>query len=192
MKIHAVDVSAYQHNNGTISWETVRRATEIRAAIVKATEGLDYVNPWLRRDAEGAHRADLRVGLYHFAHPGESDPDAQARFFADTIKDLPRDLCVMLDLEATGGRPWGDLADWGKAFLGAFEGHAKTIVLYTNRDFLDNMAEAPWGHKLLFADPAGTLLRPRRQVWGWQYSWRGTVQGIDDTVDLDELFLEGC
>lgn len=190
-KVDAIDVSAYQHPNGhAIDWAKVR-AGGIRACLIKATEATDYVNPWLDRDSHGAHREGLAVGYYHYAWPSWGPPEAQVKFFAEHVASLPRDLCVMLDLEEQAGLSWLEVSDWGRAWCDAFIGREATIVLYANRNFLSNMPAAPWGHKLLFADPgAPRLVRPRRNIWGWQHSWDGSVPGIAGAVDLDELFIE--
>lgn len=194
VRVRAIDISDYQHGSeGTrpIHWEQVAREGYVRAVLIKATDGLDWTNPWLETDAHGARAAGLKVGYYHFAEPGASPPEDQAKFFWAAIKDLPRDLCVMLDLEVTDGLSWGDLSDWGEGFLKLFEGQVHTLVLYSNLDWLENMPKAPWGHKLLFADPAKSIgTPPRRRLWGWQRSWTGSIPGIDGAVDVDELWLE--
>lgn len=191
VRVKAIDVSSYQHEDERpIEWNYVR-SSGVHAVLVKATEGTDYVNPWLERDCRGAYDAGLKVGQYHFAHPGQGKPEEQASYFWEQVKGLPRDLCVMLDLEVQEALSWPELSEWGKAFCDAFEGHSHTIVLYSNRDYLENMPAAPWGHKLLFADPDRTMgRRPRRRVWGWQRSWTEMVMGISGEVDLDELWLE--
>src|SRR3954454_16130047 len=68
--IDGPDVASYQHPYGArINWRKVARSHK-DFAIVKATEGSSYRNPWFRRDYVGSRRAGLVRGSYHFARPG--------------------------------------------------------------------------------------------------------------------------
>src|SRR4051795_12760630 len=71
---HAVidgpDVASYQHPGGArINWHRVARSHK-EFAIVKATEGTSYRNPWFHSDYVRSRRAGLVRGSYHFARPG--------------------------------------------------------------------------------------------------------------------------
>src|SRR4051812_44288131 len=67
--IDGPDVASYQHPYGQrIAWHKVK-ASGHEFAIVKATEGGYYRNPWFRRDYRGARAAGLARGAYHFARP---------------------------------------------------------------------------------------------------------------------------
>src|SRR5436305_2757650 len=67
--IDGPDVASYQHPNGArILWRQVARSGK-EFAIVKATEGTTYRNPWFYSDYNLSRRAGLVRGSYHFARP---------------------------------------------------------------------------------------------------------------------------
>lgn len=140
-----------------------------RFAMVKATEGTTYVNPWLVKDTEACIAAGIKVGYYHFAHPGQSTPERQAEYFTTAIRGLKCYIGVALDLEVIEDASPRELAQWANAFChhAQISGHGARI--YTNPAFLVQMAH--------FLDPwplwiASWGKRPRRQFWAWQF---GTI-----------------
>lgn len=196
--IKAVDVSEFQHPNGEpIDWARVA-ASGVRGAVIKATEGgpEPYINPWLERDARGAHGAGLHTAFYHFAHPAESTADLQAEVLAEAVRGLPRDIGIALDLEqqpfGNEAAGWAALSAWAKAWMAWWEGKAKTIVLYCDPYFLSCLEGAPWGHHLWLAAPGARAPRRQRDLWGWQYLFGGVCPGIAGPVDRDEIYLEEC
>jgi GH25 family lysozyme M1 (1,4-beta-N-acetylmuramidase) len=65
--IDGPDVSSYQHPYGAaIKWSTVAK-TGKEFAIVKATEGTSYVNPWFKTDYSRIRQVGMVRGSYHFA-----------------------------------------------------------------------------------------------------------------------------
>ncbi|NCY16106.1 MAG: glycoside hydrolase, partial [Actinobacteria bacterium] len=81
--ITGVDVASYQHPGGApIDWVKVRSAGH-RYALVKATEGTTYTNPYFNADWTGAAAAGLYRGAYHYARPALPITSAldQARYF---------------------------------------------------------------------------------------------------------------
>ena len=64
-----VDVASHQHPGGApIDWVKVRAAGH-SYALVKATEGTTYTNPYFVDDWTGAGAAGLYRGAYHYARP---------------------------------------------------------------------------------------------------------------------------
>ncbi len=71
--VNGVDTS---HHNGVVDW--ARRYTRgDRFALLKATEGEDYVDPQYARSSMNAPKAGLITGAYCFFHPNH-DPVSQA------------------------------------------------------------------------------------------------------------------
>src|SRR5207302_896757 len=117
------DVSSYQHPYGAkINWAKVKAAGK-DFAIVKATEGTYYSNPYFGADYRNSRRAGLVRGSYHFARPGyplRTTAQAQADYYLaklgsslSTRSTLP----PALDLESTGGLSRGALVTWAQLFL---------------------------------------------------------------------------
>jgi lysozyme len=182
-QLRMIDVSANNHSTGgPISWRAVYGAG-YRAVMIKATEGLAYVNPWLADDARGARAAGLWVGYYHFAHPADAGAVDQANYALRAIDGLPRNLGLALDLEVAEGATWPTLA----TFARAFHAQARTVVehspLYVDDDFLANLPGAPFGERLWVAQTA----RPRREVWAWQETTPANVPGVPAPTDIGWL-----
>ena len=100
-----IDVASHQHPFGErINWLKVRFGG-YSFAIIKATEGTGYVNPFFEQNRDEAHLAGMIVGSYHYARPNQ-DPIKRALRYADTIKCQKRflEMPPVLDLEETGGR----------------------------------------------------------------------------------------
>lgn len=122
--LYGVDTASYQHPGGTpITWSQVRASGQ-SFAVVKATEGTTYTNPYMTADAGGARAAGLRLGLYHFAQPGfaggstVADAQAEADFFSRQVNSVGGlQLPPTLDLEITNGLKQADMVSWTAAFL---------------------------------------------------------------------------
>jgi len=91
-----IDVSHWQ---GDIDWKKVK-GDGIDFAFVKATDGNNWIDPNLKANASGANAAGLTVGVYHFARFGTVDEaKKEADFFYKTVKNLPINLPLVLDIE---------------------------------------------------------------------------------------------
>lgn len=182
-QIAMLDVSANNHlGDEVIDWEQVRQA-KYGAVMIKATEGVDYVNPWLRQDAEGATAAHLLVGFYHFAHPGVNAAADEAIKAIGACSGLEHDLGLALDLEVQEGKSWDDLELWAQDFHIRVRRQFVHSPLYVNDNFLANLPGAPWGERLWLAQTA----RPRRVVWAWQMTTPANVPGIRVPTDVGWL-----
>lgn len=96
--ITGVDVSSWQHEDGQpINWDAVYE-DGYRFAVVKATQGTSYVNPWVARDLSDASAAGLLLGAYHYYEAGE-DPSVQAKWLLNCTQGQPLDLGVFVDWE---------------------------------------------------------------------------------------------
>jgi GH25 family lysozyme M1 (1,4-beta-N-acetylmuramidase) len=71
------DVSHYQ---GSLKWPAVT-AAGAKFAYIKATEGVGFVDPNFTANYNGAYRAGIVRGAYHFATPNTSDGRTQANYF---------------------------------------------------------------------------------------------------------------
>lgn len=96
--ITGIDVSSWNHENGAaIDFEEVYKAGH-RFVIVKATQGVDYTNPWLERDLDDARAVGLLVGAYHYFAPNV-EATLQATHFAGALGAQVLDLGAWLDWE---------------------------------------------------------------------------------------------
>jgi lysozyme len=105
------DISAAQ---GNVDWTAV--ATSGRMfTIIKATEGLGYVDPRFAANWLGARQARIPRGAYEFAHL-DSAPEACAEHTAKTLEDagfMDDDLPPALDVERVKQSPVGEASiEW--------------------------------------------------------------------------------
>jgi len=130
------DVSSWQHVDGRfIDWFAVKRAGH-DFAMVKATEGLNYINPYFVPDSILMRTAGVARGTYHYARPNLA-PEPQAALYAAVVlgQNGPMDLPPVLDMENAGGLNPAGLIDWTHRYLNtvqALTGRMPIIYTYPN------------------------------------------------------------
>lgn len=87
-----IDISRWQPN---VDFARVK-ADGIQAVIIKATEGMNYVDPMFHKHHRGAKNVNMKIGVYHFGTA--SDPIGQADDFLETVNPDANTLLV-LDFE---------------------------------------------------------------------------------------------
>uniref|UniRef100_A0AAU8B2Z0 lysozyme n=1 Tax=Dulem virus 38 TaxID=3145756 RepID=A0AAU8B2Z0_9CAUD len=186
---HGIDVSSYQGglNIGALWADFV---------IVKATEDDDYVNPYMAAQAAATLGASKRLGVYHFARPG--DAAAQARYFVNAARAYVGRATFWLDWEANAVAQG---PGWAKTFLDTVASlTGSTPGIYMNGSALrgyDWSAVASryplWyaggpsysSYGQAYSDPAV----PSVPYWGQplihQYTEDGRLPGYSGTLDLN-------
>lgn len=183
--VRGIDVSNHQ---GLIDWRRVA-ADDVSFAIIKATEGGDWVDKSFARNASAAREAGLPIGAYHFftfCRPGIE----QAQNFIATVPSDPRLLPPVVDIEVHGNCPRRPTPEEMRADLTAFlepvEAHfGKPAVIY-----LTDEAEQVYG--AIMPDRQRWVrslsVHPGHEDWVyWQYEDAGRVDGIEGDVDLNVL-----
>jgi lysozyme len=175
MPTQVIDVSSNQKH--PIDWSAVRKSGR-EAVIVKLTENggaHGYVNPFAAKDIADAKAAGLLVAGYHFFHP-EIPVATQLAFI---LLHLDHVKTVWVDSESlTVG--WGAEGPDTHAMLNALKPHVKT-GLYSNPNFLQHMAGAPWGYPLWLAEYGPKASYPFTL---WQFESNGSVPGIQGPCDV--------
>ncbi|MHB8450215.1 MAG: GH25 family lysozyme [Mycobacteriales bacterium] len=188
------DVASYQHPGGMgIDWAAVAASGQ-RFAIIKATEGTYYTNPYFASDWAGAGAAHLDRAGYHFAEPSlpPSSAAAQAVYFIHvlgTTRELG-DFPPILDLEVTGGLSPPQLIAWTQTFLTTVSDLTGRVpVIYTDPSFWEEAmgdTTAFASYPLWIAD-YGPGSPPEPGGWSswtlWQYTDNASVPGIGTAAD---------
>jgi GH25 family lysozyme M1 (1,4-beta-N-acetylmuramidase) len=189
--VRGPDVSSFQHPNGAaIHWAKVAKSGR-RFAIVKATEGTSYTNPYFAKDYSAAGAAGLVRGSYHFARPATpivSTAVAQAKAFAAQVGTVTsaKTLPPALDLEVTGGLSSSQLVTWAQVFLLKMRSlTGRTPMLYTYPFFWSSIVNDPTAFKRfpLWMASYGSSA-PTANLW--QFTDSGKVRGISDLADLSQ------
>lgn len=95
--IQGIDISKWQ---GPINWASVKSAGT-QFAYIKATEGGDHVDERFRENWDGAGRAGVPRGAYHFVFWCRSAEDQMA-WFKRNVPNDPTALPPVLDVEWNG------------------------------------------------------------------------------------------
>jgi hypothetical protein len=162
-----IDVSSAQHpNNAPINWTQVA-AAGVTTAIIKATQGTTYTNPWYDRDVFEAAVAGLQVMAYHYA----DFTNAQAE--ADYFKSVAGNLAQAGDFETSTN------AQWMRSFLLALGRPADQLLAYGSESTFGSV------YQQLPALPWVAAYQANSPGWGvlWQFTSTATIPGIVGTVD---------
>lgn len=100
MTMNGIDVASYQTG---IDFARV----PCDFAIIKATEGTNYVNPSCNAQWDSATRAGKLKGLYHYATGVNAT--AEANYFIDNIKNYVGQGILCIDWESGGNSAWGNM-----------------------------------------------------------------------------------
>lgn len=186
MTTTGLDVSNWQ---GAPDWGQVAQGRSF--AILKATEGIGFVDGRFYRSARDAAAAGLSTGAYHFARPAQSTGSTQASFFAHTIADAGLSH-AWLDIEDNGGLGRGSLASWCEQFLTELDARFPgRIGTYCSRSWTGDLGAGLFGGsrgKWIAAPgaaPTDTLNGPSADPDIIQFEWHGRVPSIWGDVDLD-------
>lgn len=193
-----IDVSKW---NKTIDWEEVKDAgvefAIIRCGYRGASSGALVLDPMYEQNIKGAIDADIPVGVYFFTQAiDEVEAVEEASMVISLIEDYDVDYPVFLDSESAGG---SGRADWleadertkvHKAFLETIAASGYETGVYGSRNWLNeqvNMKELS-AYKTWLAEYAEA---PQYDAYYhmWQYTSKGTVDGIDTKVDLNLCYM---
>lgn len=107
MAIYTVDVYSG-------SSDSIIRDSHAQGVIVKATQGTSYVNPRCNHQYELAGQLGKLRGLYHYA--GGGNPESEARYFINNIKNYVGKAVLILDWESYQNASWGNTS-WARRFV---------------------------------------------------------------------------
>ncbi len=157
-------------------------------ALIKSTEGVTIKDPYFRRNFEGAKRAGIIRGAYHFLSVN-SPVDEQVKFFIENTPLEKGDFPPVLDLEIskrTMQRQHGKVCRMALQWLKAVERHygVKPIV-YTYENYYKEYLRGKG-----FDDYDFWIARygaePSARHWEiWQLTDKGVCTGIRHKVDID-------
>jgi GH25 family lysozyme M1 (1,4-beta-N-acetylmuramidase) len=191
-----LDVSDHQHS---INWSVVASAGA-QFAYIKATEGTGFVSPDFAAQYNGAYRAKLIRGAYHFALPNRSTGAAQASYFVAHGGRWTADgrtLPGALDIEYNpyGAECYGlsrsAMVSWIASFSDTYEALTSVWpVIYTATDWWAKCTGNYGGFArrdplwiASYRTTAGTLPAGWSFYTFWQYAPDGRFPGDEDIFD---------
>ena len=182
--IQGIDVSHHQQD---IDWATVS-SQGIHFAYLKASEGLQHVDPNFSDNWASAKTSGLVRGAYHF-YRANKPAEVQFNNFTDRVELQPGDLPPVLDIETLDGVSRKELIAGVKKWLTLAEiQYDVKPVIYTNLKFYYRYLAGQFDDHQFWIARYGTkkpAVGPGLQLAFWQYGDRGSVPGITGKVDLN-------
>lgn len=195
--MRGIDISDWQRdiNAGTVPADFV---------IVKATEGIGYVNPSCDKHIQQAIKAGRKIGVYHFARNGANSAAAEAAFFLKNIRGYVKKAILVLDWE-DGGNVWN--VAWAKQFLDIVQKETGVRpMIYMSESVVNahdwsSVAKADYGLWVArYRDYAPDVnydmslagQKPSVRHWAgyamWQWTSSGRLSGYGGNLDLNEFY----
>ena len=196
-----IDVSEHQEK---IDWQAVRD-DGVQFAIIRAgyrgySEGKLFEDAYFRQNIDGALAAGIEVGIYFFSQAVDmAEAIEEAEYLLDIIDGYNLDLPVFFDWELVGNV--GDtrvdsvdgttITDCALAFCSIVEsaGYRAGVYFYRSLGYYDYELDRLTNLFFWVGAPAQAPdFYYKHSIW--QYSFTGTVSGIEGGTDLNILFKE--
>ena len=193
-----IDVSKW---NKEIDWEAVKddgvEFAIIRCGYRGSSSGSLILDPFYEENVKGAIAAGIPVGVYFFTQAvSELEAIEEASMVINLIREYDVDYPVFLDSESAGGRGRADdlspadRTKYHKAFLNTIASAGYEAGVYASTNWLNkrlNMKELSSYNTWLaqYAD----VPTYDGYYHMWQYTSKGTVDGISTNVDLNLCYM---
>ena len=198
LNYEGIDVSNWQ---GYIDYEQVKNAG-IQVVYIKASQGTNIKDAYFDMNYENAKANGLRVGFYHFLTATNTEEAIEeANFFVSVIQGKTPDCKLVLDYESFGGVAREEVNRIARTFMERVEAlTSKEIMLYSDlsnaRNTFDTSLAEDYDLWIAYYEDKNNLVNIQTS-WntyvGIQYTDRGSVNGINGSVDRDlyteEIFL---
>lgn len=190
--IYGIDVSRWQ---GNINWASVR-STNVSFVMFRAGYGKS-IDPKFYEYINGAKSYGFDCGIYWFSYATTVEEAVEeAEKCIDTIKDYKLEYPIVFDYEYDSMREIKDtvtpalVTDMAVAFMNTLEQNGYYAMYYSNRDFIDHWfdGERMKSYDFWYARPRENA--PDLKCGIWQYSFTGSISGINADVDLDVSYKD--
>lgn len=196
VKRKGIDVSYAQ---GDIDWEKVA-ASGVDFAIIRAGRGRAgsanemKEDDYFRQNIEQAQKYGIDVGVYFYSYATTvAEAREEARFYLDIIKGYEIQYPVILDMEEEFQNKISTkkLTNMIEAFFEVLMEEKYYPMLYSYKAWLEyNLDMTILDKYAIWLAQVGDEVTYEGGYYIWQYSFRGTVKGIDTDVDLDYSYRD--
>lgn len=186
-QILGVDIS---HHQGEIDWDQVFDMKigndSIQFVFFKLTEGTDFKDKYATINRKKLNELGVPFGTYHFYRPNQS-AIIQANFFVENYKKTK--LKPVLDIELQGHLKSLALIDSISIFLQIIERKLNIRpIIYTYESFYTDFFQKSslseeWFWIANYTGKSDIFELPN--TIAWQFTDKGTVDGIQEKVDLN-------
>lgn len=191
--LNGIDISAWQRGIDTA-------AVPSDFVIIKATQGLDYINDDCDRAYQQAKAAGKKLGVYHFAD-GNSSGVAEADFFIDNIQGYIGEAILVLDWET-------DAVNCGPGYAKAFLDRVQARTGIKPMIYMSGSVVNEWDWSAVVVEDYGLWVAyysadtcngywpdaPMYPISDWagaamlQYTSGGYLPGWGDRLDLNVFY----
>lgn len=185
--VFGIDVSQYQSD---ILWDSVHLIHDkfpIDFVFVRATMGTNGKDKKFRANWNALERRSKIKGAYHYFRPNENSI-RQAQNFIQSVRLKPGDLPPVLDIEERPRSQSMDSLKVGlKRWLDLVEQHYQVRpIVYSGDSYFTDFLEKEFDDYTLWIANYNFFVEKPKKHWNfWQFSERGTVNGIKGLVDLN-------
>jgi GH25 family lysozyme M1 (1,4-beta-N-acetylmuramidase) len=196
MAIRGIDISKH---NGTIDFQKVKNSG-IEFAMIRAGFGNSTVDTYFHRNVKGAKANGIKCGVYWFSYaytPQMAKKEAQKCI--ETIKGYNLEYPVAFDFEYASVNYAKDngvhitkalASQIADTFLMTVKNAGYNVILYTNIDYYQNYFNDTVKNKYDIWLAAYRDTKPNFNQKIWQYSEKGSVDGIKGRVDMNISYYQ--
>lgn len=189
-----IDVSSHQ---GTIDWDAVKKSditfAMIRCGYRGASEGALYEDNAFVTNIKAAQAVGLKVGVYWFSSAVTvSEAKEEADYVLSLVSDYDLDMPIAFDMERLEGQTSriDDLTKKEKtkiaeAFVSRLKKKGYKTLVYGNASWLSNDIQVNKINSDIWVASYSDTLTYKKEFTMWQYTQKGSVDGISGSVDID-------
>lgn len=188
-----IDVSHWQ---GTIDWNKVKKAG-IEFAIIKVggSDAGFYTDSKWEANYKGAKAAGIPIGAYYFVGKDcvtASAGKADAERFLQILKGKQLEYPVYMDNEAQPASAKAGITEATIAFCETMENAGYFVGIYGSavsgfKERMDDTKLTPYAH---WVAQYASKCSYKGDYGIWQYSSKGSVDGISGNVDMDYAYVD--
>jgi lysozyme len=184
-----IDISEYQ---GNINWNELEKIEDevlIDYIIIRASAGIDKLDSKFKENWKKATHYNFIKGAYHYYRPNENSIE-QANNFIKHVKLNKGDFPPILDIEKLPKTQSIDSLKVGlKRWLNKVENHyGIKPIIYSGESYYNNFLHEEFkDYQFWIANYNLDQTSHYKDCIMWQFSEKGSVNGIKNPVDLNVL-----
>ncbi|MBQ5317632.1 MAG: Ig-like domain-containing protein [Oscillospiraceae bacterium] len=191
---NGIDVSKWQ---GTIDWKKVAN-DGIDFVMIRSSYGYEDTDPKLKINVDGCEKYGIDYGFYHYTYARNvSEAKKEAKYFLKTIKKYDPDYPIVMDIEESFYNKMSrkKVTDIVVTFMEELEDAGYYAMIYCSPSFIkDNLDSSRISQYDIWIASWGDEEKLNSYYDGhygmWQYTDKGSVNGITEDVDLDYAYKD--
>lgn len=203
-KKNGIDVS---DNQGIINW-TAAKADGVEFAIIRSTRGSGKLDYQFHNNVRGCQENDIPFDVYKYVYAiTPAAAKEEIRKVCELLKENDIFCTIWYDIEDKTVRALGKdaITELVKAAEVVVSEYGFPFGIYCNKDWYNNVIDSsafdnvfwiaryPNSNRVTFEDAPGAGKKPMtitQELFGWQWSSKGNVAGINGNVDLDVIYMD--